>query len=218
MIEHGLEDVRERNTQLKALLLDADGVIQRAPADLFEGVARMLGVPEAERERCIEEIFAAETAAMTGAADFSETIAPFLSRWSASEEVFREAWHRIEAAAAIPELIAELRQRGIYCALASNQERHRARHMSETMGYCHVFDREFYSCELGHAKPSVAYFRSIIALAELDPKRTLFLDDRPANVAAAREAGLVAETFVLDDLDNGAEQLRRVLGRHGFLA
>ena len=40
--------------------------------------------------------------------------------------------------------IAEIRRGGVLCCLASNQQRHRAKYMSETLGYRDLFDAEFY--------------------------------------------------------------------------
>ena len=40
---------------------------------------------------------------------------------------------------------------------------YRARYMSEDLGYSRLFDREFYSCDIGHKKPDAAYFLAILA-------------------------------------------------------
>ena len=61
--------------------------------------------------------------------------------------------------------------------------------MSETLGYRDLFDRQFYSCYLGHAKPSRAYFEQVLAALQLPPDRVLFLDDQEDNVAGAGELG-----------------------------
>jgi len=62
----------------------------------------------------------------------------------------------------------------------------------------------------GMAKPDPAIFALLIERFGLDPARTAFTDDSPANIAAAREAGLVALHFT------GAEQLRADLRELGL--
>ncbi|MFP4635363.1 MAG: HAD-IA family hydrolase [Nitriliruptoraceae bacterium] len=67
------------------------------------------------------------------------------------------------------------------------------------------------SCHLGVRKPDPAFYRGLLAQLELPPQRVLFVDDRPPNVAAARELGLLAHRFT------DAATLRALLGDHGVL-
>jgi putative hydrolase of the HAD superfamily len=201
-----------------AVLFDGDGVIQRAPADLRLRLVRAVGASPSDMEACMADIFAAEAPALSGDADFAETLVPVLGKWKAGCDAaaFLAEWRTIEVDRSILALIADLRRSGVYCALASNQEHHRAGHMSEQLAYREVFDREFYSCHLGQTKPSAAYFDEIVRLADLDPSRTLFIDDRIGNVEAARLAGLQAAQFVLGEMGSGAEPMRRLLMSYGL--
>jgi putative hydrolase of the HAD superfamily len=201
-----------------AILFDGDGVIQRAPADLRLRLVGVVGAGPSEVEACMADIFEAEAPALTGGADFAETLTPVLGKWKAGCDwaTFLAEWRTIEVDRSILALIAGLRRSGVYCALASNQEHHRARHMSEHLAYREVFDREFYSCHLGHTKPSAAYFHEILRLADLDPGRTLFIDDRVQNVEGARLAGLQAAQFVLGEIGSGGEPMRRLLMTYGL--
>lgn len=52
---------------------------------------------------------------------------------------------------------------------------------------------------VGHAKPDPAYFRKIVATLGVEPGEIGFVDDREANVAAAREVGLVAHQWQYGD-------------------
>jgi putative hydrolase of the HAD superfamily len=61
------------------------------------------------------------------------------------------------------------------------------------------------SYEMGDAKPSLSSFRRVAARAGIAPARALFVDDRPDNVAAARQAGFHAEVFT------GQDALERLL-------
>lgn len=51
------------------------------------------------------------------------------------------------------------------------------------------------SYEVGARKPAADYFQRVLARTGLAPHELLFVDDVPANVAAARELGIPAVTF-----------------------
>jgi putative hydrolase of the HAD superfamily len=68
--------------------------------------------------------------------------------------------------------------------------------MSAELGYASMFDGELYSCQLGAAKPSERYFELALEAVGADAASTLFIDDRPENVAGARRVGLAS--FVYD--------------------
>ena len=59
------------------------------------------------------------------------------------------------------------------------------------------------SSEEGILKPDPEIYRRAIARFGVDPAHTLFVDDKPANVATARDLGLKGEVFA------GADLLRR---------
>jgi putative hydrolase of the HAD superfamily len=204
--------------EVNAVLFDADGVVQRAPEDVERRLTRALGGTPHDIRACVADFFAAEARAMTGGADFAELLRPILAMRKSTSDIagLWAEWHTFEVDRSILSLIAELRHSGVYCALASNQEMHRARHMSDVLAYRLAFDREFYSCNIGHAKPSTRYFDEVIRLAGLDPRRTLFIDDRAENVAAARQAGLQAARFVLGEIGSGALPMRTLLASFGL--
>jgi putative hydrolase of the HAD superfamily len=204
---------------LNAVLFDADGVIQLAPDYLHLSLTTALGRAPHERELCMNELFAAERPALVGAAAFETELVAALRRLNAScsVETVIDHWKLIEPHEPILHLVRRLRDAGNYCALASNQERNRARHMSGRLGYAGVFQDEFYSCDLGHTKPSATFFAEIVRRVGLDPARTLFIDDRRDNVEAARACGFRAEQFVLWQEADAAASLELLLQSHKLL-
>ncbi|MCX6129696.1 MAG: HAD family phosphatase [Proteobacteria bacterium] len=54
------------------------------------------------------------------------------------------------------------------------------------------FERAYYSHELGLRKPDLAVFQHVLEHNQLQPDRTLFIDDVLVNVEGARRAGLHA--------------------------
>jgi putative hydrolase of the HAD superfamily len=204
---------------ITAVLFDADGVLQRSPP-LGDRLASAFGIGPDQIDACVADVFAGEKPCLIGAGDYAVVIEPMLAKWGGgcSAEAFFEHWLTFAVDAGVLGVVGELRRCGVYCAVASNQERHRARRLSAALGGAAAFDGEFYSCHVGHAKPSEAYFHAVLAQAQADPGRTLFIDDIQANIDAARAVGLHAERFELPQAGSGADELRALLARHGLSA
>jgi putative hydrolase of the HAD superfamily len=86
-------------------------------------------------------------------------------------------------------------------------------HSSFAVGRFGVFRHlrhRVFSHEIGAVKPEAAIFRAAHQAAGCAPEECFFTDDRPEFAAAARRAGLDAETF------RGARYLRRQLARRGL--
>lgn len=74
----------------------------------------------------------------------------------------------------------------------------------------HIEDR-LLSYELGCLKPEPAIYRICIERAGVCPQEIFFADDKPENVEAARQAGIVATCF------QSEQQLRLALGQAGVV-
>lgn len=201
-----------------AILFDADGVLQRPPVDLGEQLAAAFGIPRDKADDLVLELFSAEAETLTGALELSASVGAILDRWGAQShaKAFDKLWHQIEVDRSILVLVAELRSAGIYCGLASNQQRRRAEIMSRRLKYGAHFDGEFYSCHLGLRKPDPAYFEEIIRRTGLSPSRTLFIDDRIENLNGAAAIGLAHLHFVSSDMLDGGKALRAKLTALGI--
>ena len=166
-------------------------------------------------EAFLADAFAAERPALTGDARWLEVLPVLLERWGVADSYddALRVWLTIEPVAETRELVGALRDAGVGCYLATNQDEHRGRHMHETLGYADLFDDTFYSYELRVAKPDPAYFRAVLDRLQLAAGEVLFLDDNAANVASAREVGLAAEQWHVDD---GVDRLQQLLREHGL--
>ena len=200
---------------IEAVLFDADGVFQRPSFWWRRAFGRLLRTPDAERIDAFARDFdAAERSALCVSAGFEDVLAIVLERWNCPDRL-DEALRiltTIEIYDDILDTAQWVRRSGLPCHLATNQQAHRARHMTEVMAYRELFDREFYSCFLGAAKPEIKFFATVLRELDLPGLSVLFLDDREENVAAARAAGLRAEVF---DGSHGAGALRAVLSGFG---
>jgi putative hydrolase of the HAD superfamily len=198
---------------IRAILFDADGVLQHATDDLEARLERVFGSMPDPIEEFVRDVFGAEALALTGEADFVEQLAPVAKRWGADGAAAELArcWSSIVPDHAILSLVAELRERGYHCSLATNQQRYRAEHMSNTLGYAQVFDRTFYSWEIGAQKPDRRYFDRIVAALPFSAEQMLFFDDREENVEAARATGINAAQFIHPRSAEALPLLREVL-------
>ena len=175
----------------KALLLDADGVIQYPRSGWLIDMERLGGLG------FVKEVFALEETTLTGRVDLRELIDDVLQRRgrSCSPEDILGIWHEIEPDERMLSLIRRVRQTGLTTVLATNQQSYRGGHMQREMNYDEFFDAAFYSFEVGLAKPDPAYFWHILDSLELEPAEVVFVDDKPENVAGARSIGIRAEVF-----------------------
>ncbi|OHD22968.1 MAG: hypothetical protein A2V99_02635 [Spirochaetes bacterium RBG_16_67_19] len=117
-----------------------------------------------------------------------------------------EAWTRPN-----PAMFAwaeELRRGGWLTAILSNMPPDFMPLIREHFPEAALFSPAVFSCHVGLVKPEPGIFQHCLRLLDLPPARTLFLDDMPGNVAAARGQGLHALEFHSVEVSGGrlAEQ------------
>jgi len=109
----------------------------------------------------------------------------------------------------LPDSVAWLRRlhaRGAPLHYLSNMPEPFAAHFERTHGFMQLFESGVFSSRVRLLKPDPAIFDHAAALFGREPRDLLFLDDHPANVAAARAAGWQAVHF-LDAAQAEAEVL-----------
>ena len=194
---------------IESILLDADGVVQMPAPEWREQLEKLAGNVN-RADQFMSEIFDAERTCITGHQNFATALQTVMQRWQCNADVEEvlDLWTMIEPNAAVLQMVGELRDQGHRVYLATNQHKHRANYMAKVLGYDEMFDGAIYSCDLGVAKPERAYFIELIERLGLKSTTSLFIDDKDANVAVARQVGLHAEQFHLME---GVEALRRTL-------
>jgi putative hydrolase of the HAD superfamily len=194
---------------IRCVAFDLDGVVLPSEPS-FERFERAHGITRAHWE----ELFWCEPflRAIYGDGDLHELLPPFLARWNwrGSADDFARAWFDScrDVDPEVAALIARLRESGVHCVAASNQERRRAQDLDSHPPLRELFGERFFSCHLGSAKPEAAYFRAIERATACAPRELLFLDDKPANVEGARGCGWRAEVA------SCAESVRAALAAH----
>ncbi|MHB1445932.1 MAG: HAD family hydrolase [Acidimicrobiales bacterium] len=201
---------------VRAVLFDADGVIQRSGA-FPAHVQSELGWSEEDFHGFLSDLFSHPLyeGCLEGRASFLPLLGALLEprTCSMTPAQFMADWHRvgIETVPGAFELVEQLRAAGVICCLATNQDPERAVFMDEQLGYAGRFDHSFYSCRMGVRKPAPEYFRHALAVLELAPEQVLFLDDHPANVDAAMQVGLRAEVITATSDLTGVVRGHRLL-------
>ena len=89
----------------------------------------------------------------------------------------------------------ELKQRGLRTAIVSNMGDAVLDYMERRFGWLSRFDVLVWSFQVHLAKPDPAIYRYAMERLGTRPEETIFLDDRPENVEAARAMGMKGRVF-----------------------
>ncbi len=197
---------------VRALLMDADGVVQYPQAGWLKDMAR-LGGPG-----FIPEMFRNELTTLTGQVDLRQVLADMLQRRGrdCTAEDILQVWYRIDVDELMLGIVDRVRATGVVTALATNQQSYRGSYMRANLPYDEHFDHQFHSFEVGLAKPDPAYFSHIVAALGIEPEEAVFVDDVLANVRAAQTAGLHGVHFARTDTYGHLRCRLRALGVPGI--
>ena len=201
---------RLRAVELDWVLFDADGVLQGARPGWMEDLTAWGG---SRAEEFLLAIAAADVACLTGK-DFGAAMRDVLRQFDINAPldhvIDRQFW--IEIRPPMLDAVCAVRDLGLRCGLATNQQNLRGGYMRRSLGFETIFDEQFYSFELGFAKPDLGYFQAIMDRIDVASDRVLFIDDHEANVAGACEIGIHGELF---PPDGDVATLTTILARYG---
>lgn len=178
---------------MKALLLDADGVVLQKGEYFSEKLSREYNTPI---ENIIPFFKGPYGECQAGEKDLKQEVIPYLEEWGWQGDVdeFLEYW--FEDIVINPEIerqIMNFRNKGIACYLASNNEHYRARRIEAVLG--DKLDGYFFSADLKVIKDNPDYFKIILERLNLLASEVGFTDNEEKNITAAREKGINAKLF-----------------------
>lgn len=180
---------------ITTLLFDVDGVL--LVGDPWnQDLASAYGITNEMLASFFKNAF---PACLVGKADLKEELAVYLPRWGWSQttEDFIDYWfcHHTRNEELL-QAIQRLRQNGLKCYLATQQERYRTAYILHELGFAQLFDGIFSSADIGYMKSERHFFETVLReLADCQPGEALFCDDSAQNVATAQSAGLQAEIY-----------------------
>jgi putative hydrolase of the HAD superfamily len=108
------------------------------------------------------------------------------------------------------EWVDRLNESELTTAVLSNMQHDMAAYARKNFPWFAHLDHQILSCEVGLIKPDPAIFRETVRRVGVRPEEALFVDDREANVNAARGTDMVAIRF------QSPKQLRGELEEMGF--
>ena len=183
---------------MKALLLDADGVILEKGEYFSERFAREYGV---KPESVMEFFKGPYLKCQSGLADLKIELEPYLEkwRWTDGVESFLDYWFNsdftIDKRGAA--LIAKFQNRGVRCYMASNNERYRAEFIEEKLREKNLLDGYYFSYSLKRRKENPDFFTYVLNDLSLHPTEVCFVDNDQKNVNSASSVGI--QSYLYND-------------------
>ncbi len=199
--------------RVEAVVFDLGGVlIDWDPRRLYRQL-----LPEQDVEAFLTEVgFAAWNHAQDAGRPFAEAVEVHARRFPHRRELLAAYAERFAETLAGPvpgsvEVLRELAVAGVRLLALTNWSAETFPVAEERFDFLRLFEAIVVSGRERVAKPDPAVFALLLRRHRLDPARTVFVDDGPANVAAASAAGLLAVRFT------DARRLRADLAGLGLL-
>ncbi len=184
----------------QVILFDADGVLA-LPEEVFSVVyAKSHGFDTEPFEQFFRNDW---KEIVTGKKDLKQSILENkeLWRWNGSPEELLAYWFRTEDVRneELLELVSKLRVKGIFCYIATDQEKYRGKYMQDVM-FKDLFDGYFISADLGVTKTNPKFFETIVEqlqqkYPELLPQAITFFDDSQSKVDTACSVGINGQLY-----------------------
>jgi len=191
-------------SNMKILLVDADGVILKKGEYFSEKFAREHNVP---LEKVVEFFKGPFGLCQKGTADLKEELAPYLTSWNWDKgiEAFLDYWfnYDVEFNSNVELTLARFRDQGVKCYLASNNEKYRANFIRSKIDAKKLLDGYYFSYEIKHKKSEPAFFEFVLGDLQVEPEEVYFIDNDESNIAAALSLGIKAYLYnngLLDEL------------------
>ena len=184
---------------IKSILFDADGVVINS--EMFSSkYQKEFGISPEE----FLDFFNGEfNDCIVGKADLTELIKPWLSKWKwkGTVEEFLKFWFEAENNLddGMIDMIKKLREKGIKCYLATNQEKHRTKYLKDNMGFEELFDKVFSSADIGYRKPEKEFYELVLNEIKkeynISPHEIMFFDDSKENIDSAKKLNINANLY-----------------------
>lgn len=138
-----------------------------------------------------------------GKLDLRVAVEPYLREWNWSKDADSFIAHWLSSSANLDDQllhhIERLRDRGLYCYVATNQERYRLAYLREVLDFNSLFDGVFCACEIGADKSSLDFYayayERLRQRHDVNKAEILFFDNSKKNVSVARRFGIQAYQY-----------------------
>ena len=183
---------------IKALLIDADGIVLKKRTEYFSDRLRADGYdfPKAKEQDFFKNIY---PDIRIGKKDLKAELSKLLTDWHWDKPVdeLLQYWFSRENQLdqEVIDALQKIRRQGIAVYLASDHSQYRANDLWENLGLKNYFDGHFFSCNLGTTKDQSDFYAKVLQSLQLQPIEVMLLDDESENVAVAQNAGLNARLY-----------------------
>ncbi|MEM6252392.1 MAG: HAD family phosphatase [Cyanobacteria bacterium P01_D01_bin.156] len=187
-------------TDIDNFIFDLGGVIVNLDYGLtIQAFSELVGydITRQYSQQSQADIFSQFEVGSISATEFRQGLMDLL-KFEASDDAINHAWSAL-ILDFLPErvaLVRQLAQRKRIFLLSNINELHLATSdlkFTEAMGtgtLADQFERAYYSHLVGDRKPNTSIFQRVINENNLDPAKTLFLDDTAHNLVGAQQVGL----------------------------
>lgn len=190
----------------KIILFDVDGVLICLP-NYFTKELENKGYAGAEE--VMNPFYRGEInwAYTEGRSDAREMVGPYLEKfgWKGTAQEYFDEQFQFERRFLDQDLIAlvvNLKNQDVLCCLATDQEKYRAKFLMDEMDFKNIFDKYYFSCEIGKRKCADEFWKYVLWDAEKDlpgiqPWEIVYFDDIQKNIEIASSFGI--QSFLFTD-------------------
>lgn len=184
--------------QYKIILFDADGVTLQGEG-LFTDKAQEKGLISST-EKTVPFFKGLFQDCLIGKADLREELAKVIGDWGwkGTVDEIIDFWFSVgdDLNPEVASFIYKLKEKGVACYMATDQEKYRGRYLREKFG--DIFEDFFISSEIGHTKKEPEFFEYVFDKVKEkvgDKSEIVFIDDSLHKVENARAFGIDAIHF-----------------------
>lgn len=205
---------------IKVILFDCDGPIIKREK-YFSQRLKDLGKPL--NKELVKVFFKHEFLDIEkGKGDLKQSLGNKIESWgfTGSVKELMDFWFEGEAEIdqQMKNYIIKLRQKGVKCYLATNNEKYRTEYLANMVGLKNFLDGIFSSCYLGYLKPQIEYWAELHkSLSGIPKNEILMLDNMQTAVDSARAFGFKGEFYEnFEAFEKVMEAKYQITRKHDF--
>ena len=196
---------------IKAVLFDADGVVVTPEKIFSQRMHEEYGVPKED----LEDFFHGEfQQCLVGKSDLRDLLRGKIEGWNwrGTIDELMDYWFSNESKTdeRVLGIVKQLREKGVKCYLATNQEKYRTEYFRNQMKLGERFDGIFSSAYVGYKKEQPEFFKHVIESLDVKPEEIALWDDSKDHIESARDLGIQAYLYM--DFENFKTQMVALVG------
>ena len=183
----------------KHIFFDADGVVIKNKYLFTQHLEQDYGI---KMDKMLPFFTGVFRQCSVGKSDLKEELAKVIADWGWPGTVDELLAYWFSKGTQIDQEVVEyvkiLREQGARCFMTTDQEKYRGQYLGRELGSGKIFERVFYSAEVGCSKKEQRFWEYVFGEVNDAPESSLFIDDDKANVDSVAAFGL--DTYLYTDL------------------